>query len=376
MQRRDVMIAAALGPLAAGMARASVPGVTEDEILLGQSGVMTGPLGAPVKAMTAASLAAFKAVNEQGGVHGRRISLISLDDELNPKKAVENYTALMQDHKVFACYMGIGSPTTLAGAEVLKANGAVMVGGFGVADSVREKSAGTAFFVRTTAAREIEKVVDQLTTIGITRIACATIDNPGGAEVRDTLIRELQHKKLTPEATVGIKFDNSNVDDAARVLSNPKIQAVVMYLGGVTPGLLIKAVRQARGAAQFYGLSLCSSELTHQAAGEQARGTAFARAVPYPHAFTGPFMNQYRAVMEKAGIPVAYTSMEAFITASVMIQALQECGRDLTRAKLQSVIRKLKGSYGTFDFDFGRGQHTGSRYVELVQMTTEGKFMR
>jgi hypothetical protein len=56
------------------------------------------------------------------------------------------------------------------------------VGGFAVADSAREKVSSHAFFVRASAGREAEVLVRQLTTIGVTRIAVAYLDNPGGAE--------------------------------------------------------------------------------------------------------------------------------------------------------------------------------------------------
>jgi branched-chain amino acid transport system substrate-binding protein len=185
MQRRSLV--ASIAAFAAGLAQlapahAAEAGVSDSEILLGSSAVLSGPLGAQIKVVHNGAGLAFDALNEQGGVGGRKIKLVSLDDELKAEKAVENYGRLLNDHRVFAFFGCVGSGTTAAAAKLLQQSGAPSVGGYGVADTARERVAGSAYFVRASNAREAQALVEHLTTVGVSRIAIAHLDNPGGAE--------------------------------------------------------------------------------------------------------------------------------------------------------------------------------------------------
>ncbi|WP_260590762.1 ABC transporter substrate-binding protein [Variovorax sp. DXTD-1] len=106
-------------------------GVTDTEILLGSSAVLSGPLGSQIKVVLNGAALAFDAANEQGGVGGRKIELAALDDELKPEKALENYGKLLNDHRVFAFFGCVGPGTTSTPAKLLQQSGAPSVGGYG-----------------------------------------------------------------------------------------------------------------------------------------------------------------------------------------------------------------------------------------------------
>jgi branched-chain amino acid transport system substrate-binding protein len=89
------------------------PGVSDTEIKLGQ----TAPLSGPVSSMATTSLSAaayFNMVNERGGVHGRKIKLIALDDAYSPPKAVEGIRKLVESDKVFLIFAPFGTATNMA----------------------------------------------------------------------------------------------------------------------------------------------------------------------------------------------------------------------------------------------------------------------
>jgi branched-chain amino acid transport system substrate-binding protein len=128
MHRRNFLAASAaavagLGPLSSA-AFAAESGVSDTEIVLGHTGILSGPLGAPIKVVMAGAGLAFDAVNAQGGLSGRKIKLVSLDDELKPEKAVANYEKLLSEHRAFAFFGCVGSGTTAAAAKVLNQSGA------------------------------------------------------------------------------------------------------------------------------------------------------------------------------------------------------------------------------------------------------------
>src|SRR5918911_2606337 len=86
-------------------------GVTRDEILLGGTNALTGPVAAVCYAVSHGSIAHFQKVNEQGGIHGRKIQYQLLDDAYTAQRAVGNARRLIQQDQVFAIFGGCGTVT-------------------------------------------------------------------------------------------------------------------------------------------------------------------------------------------------------------------------------------------------------------------------
>ena len=89
------------------------PGVTDTEIKIGQTMPYSGPLSA-VGTIGRAELAYFDKINAEGGVNGRKIKLISLDDGYNPAKTVEQTRKLVEDEGVLLLFSSLGTPTNTA----------------------------------------------------------------------------------------------------------------------------------------------------------------------------------------------------------------------------------------------------------------------
>ena len=96
--RRQLLLAA-LGTAALAAAPA-VRAQARGELLLGQSAVLSGPLGKTITALNQGMQLALDQANATGGVHGQSLKLVSLDDELKPEKAIAHYKALAGDHRV------------------------------------------------------------------------------------------------------------------------------------------------------------------------------------------------------------------------------------------------------------------------------------
>ncbi len=376
-RRREALagIAAVVAAPWSGPASAA-DGVSDREVLLGQSAILSGVLGIPIRALLSGAQAAFDAVNAGGGIAGRQIRLISLDDELAPPKAVANYKKLLQTDRVFAMFACVGSGTTAAASEVLRATDAVAVGGYAVADSAREKAGDSAFFVRATTRREAESLVRQLTTIGIDRIAMAHLANPGGLEAFKLLEGAMAAYQIKPVASAGVEGDGSNLGNAARTLASANPQAVIMYLAGRLPADLMTAMRAAGSQPGFYGMSIVSGEVAAKVLGEKARGLAIAQVTPFPWRAISPEMQLYQRAVEQAKAGINYYTMEGWIDAQVVIEALRRCGKDLSRERFRTALKTMKTRVAGLDIDFTGAGNTGSRFVELVQVRADGTFIR
>ena len=91
----------------------SAPGVSDTEIKLGQTMPYSGPASA-YGAIGRTQSAYFQMLNEQGGINGRKVNLISLDDAYAPPRAVEQVRKLVEQEQVLALFQTLGTPTNSA----------------------------------------------------------------------------------------------------------------------------------------------------------------------------------------------------------------------------------------------------------------------
>jgi ABC-type branched-subunit amino acid transport system substrate-binding protein len=89
------------------------PGASDTEIKLGQTMPYSGPASA-YGAIGKAELAYFRMINEQGGINGRKVNLVSLDDAYSPPRAVEQVRKLVEEEQVLALFQTLGTPTNTA----------------------------------------------------------------------------------------------------------------------------------------------------------------------------------------------------------------------------------------------------------------------
>jgi branched-chain amino acid transport system substrate-binding protein len=114
--------AAAAFTASAGSSRAdNAPGITDTEIKIGQTMPYSGPASA-YGVIGRAGAAYFKMINEQGGINGRKINFISLDDAYSPPKTVEQVRRLVEDEKVAFLFNTLGTPPNLAIRQYLNDN--------------------------------------------------------------------------------------------------------------------------------------------------------------------------------------------------------------------------------------------------------------
>ena len=114
--------AAAAFAASAGSARAdNAPGVTDTEIKIGQTMPYSGPASA-YGVIGRTETAYFKMINEQGGVNGRKINLISLDDAYSPPKTVEQVRRLVEEEQVAFLFQTLGTAPNLAIRQYLNDN--------------------------------------------------------------------------------------------------------------------------------------------------------------------------------------------------------------------------------------------------------------
>ena len=380
MRRRNLIGAAATlaAPFLTSRAFSDEAGVSERDVLIGQSAVLSGPLGFAMKGFNFGAQLAFEQINAQGGVHGRKIRLVSLDDELRPDKTVLNYKKLLAEQRVLAFFGGVGSANVAAATPVLQESNAPLIGSYALSDSARAKAAGAAYFVRAGYGREAERHVQHLTSLGIERIAVAHLAVRGGEEVLEAVRTAIKAKDPSRDVVqaIPVKTDGSNAVDAGRAIAAGTAQAVIMFLSGPPVAEVIKTARELGANPLFYGMSSVAGEQVAGALGKRLQGLAISQVVPFPWNDADPTARRMAQLSTAAGASVSYYSFEGYINGLLMIEALRRAGRGVTRSTLHSTMRGLKERVGGMDLDFTAGGHTGSRFVEMVYVTADARFVR
>ena len=146
-------------------------GVTDTRIRVGQSAVFSGPAADFGNDYRAGITLYFDRVNKAGGVLGRKLELVSLDDGYDPKRTAENTRKLIDDEKVFALIGYVATGNLIAAMPIAEQAGTPMFAPLVGTTSFRTNFNKHLFHVRASYADETEAIVRQLVSLSVSKIA-------------------------------------------------------------------------------------------------------------------------------------------------------------------------------------------------------------
>ncbi|HNK06334.1 MAG TPA: ABC transporter substrate-binding protein, partial [Giesbergeria sp.] len=146
---------------------------------IGQTAALTGPLAFPFVEMNKGIAAAFKEVNDRGGIDGRPVEFFSLDDGGAPEKAAENTATLLKKDQVFTMFACGGTTSVMGALKVLAEAKVPLLAPATGSDALRPFNP-LVFHTRASYAQELAKIARQLSSTGFTKMAVGYFDNPFG----------------------------------------------------------------------------------------------------------------------------------------------------------------------------------------------------
>lgn len=347
-------------------------------IKLGQSLPLSGPLTELGTEYRDGALAYFKSVNGKGGVNGRKVELITLDDGYVVDKTVANAKKLLDEDGVFAFFGMFGSANYAALMPLINERSVPSVAPYTGSDGLRAQASPTTFWLRASYGDETEKIVDQLTTLGINRIAVFFQDDAFGKAGLAGVEAALSKRKLKVLATGAYDKTKNDVAEAVKAIGAAGPQAVVMISTYKPTATFVKQMRVAGKLPQFFALSVVGLKALSAELGPEAAGVAISQVMPFPDNSSAPVVREMRqlpaAMLPAAGI--TYTTLEGFIAAKVMTEALRRAGPQLSREKLVSALESMRDfDAGGFPVNYVGGSHLGSRFAEVTIVSKSGKLM-
>ena len=368
------MVALGAGPVAAQPATA--PGVSADRVLFGQSAAFNGPAAELGRGMRRGIEAAFKEANDAGGVHGRRLELLSLDDGYEPEGAIRNTRRLIEQEGVFALIGGVGTPTSRSAVPVAAEAGVPYVAPFTGAGFLREEP--HVINLRASYAQETEEMVARLTgDLGIERIAVVIQNDSFGRAGLAGVRAAFDRRGMNPVA-VGVYPRNTTAVKTALVdieLGRPE---AVIVVGAYQPvAALIAWTRRLGLDPVFMTLSFVGSNALAEELGPGGAGVYVTQVVPFPTGNRPKIAAAYRRALRThtAGAEPGFVSFEGYLAGRLAIEALERCGPEVDRERFIQALRNA----GVIDLDgfrlaFGDDDNQGSDAVFLTVIDGQGRY--
>lgn len=349
--------------------------VVGNTITLGFSGPFTGPLGELGKEYVSGANLYFDEINRNGGVHGRRIELLALDDGYKPDQTEINVKELIENRKVFALYGVLGTPQNMRAIPLANAARIPLFAPYTGADALRDPLSPYVFHIRASYAREIEAMIEHLISLGVTSIGVVHLPNAfGQAGVTAAESALAKHGRppltlVTPLATSG-----ENAAQVAQLVAKANPAALIIAVAGDNTAKLIHALSANETKPMIFGLSVLGSRQLVDAVGAEAHGVVQSQVVPSPFKIDRPVVREYRKLAKDKGVTLSYTNLESYITAKIFTEALKRAGKDLTRERLMAALETLNDwDVGGLTVTYSPTDHVALDFVDL-SIISHGRF--
>lgn len=352
---------------------AADPGVTDTEVKIGASTSLTGPIAVWGNRMSRIGPTAyFNHINEQGGVNGRKINLVLLDDAYEPARSVANHKRLIESDKVFALLLSMGTPTVSASIQTIidskvplfsPATGAHKWG-YDLRPWVFQ--AGADYWHM--SAVMVDYVLKEK---GLKKWGIFYQDDDYGKEVLTGTTIQLKQHGLKPVATETYK--RGSIDVSGQVAKLRAAGVDIVMLGTVyREGAPFLREKEKMGwNVQTVGIAPTATQTFVDLCGSSGLGHLNTFSNPSPES-DRPGVVEFRAIMKKY-FPDEKLSEEAlygFIATKTFTAGLKAAGRDLTRASLIKGLESLKDyDNGITDLiTYGPEDHQGvtASYISVI----------
>lgn len=363
---------AVFGALPAGAQTAA----GKNDILIGRSTALSGGMAPFLAPIHEGQEAAIEDANAKGGIGGRKIRIVSLDDGFDPRRTLENARQLNEKDAVVALLGVSGTSQVMTLLPYLAEARLPLIGVYTGSPAVRAQQHPYLFTTRASYADELVKIVRNLVAVQSARIAVVYENNDFGK-----LLLPLVEKTITAEGASlagshALAPTGEDATTAAKTLAAQKPQAVLLVAAGPPVVAYVKANRAHLGVP-VYTLSLGAGSAVLKALGEDARGLAVARTGPSPTKPTIQLTRDFQASMKRHGKPADYDRYTGYMDARVLIEGLRAAGPGVTRASLVQAMEGLGTlDLGGYTYQFSPQNHHGSNFVDIAVVGSGGVYLQ
>jgi branched-chain amino acid transport system substrate-binding protein len=351
-------------------------GVSSDKVVIGRVAGLTGPVAGSVREQVLGAQIYFKAVNDKGGIAGRRIELRSEDDGFDPKRTPDAMRKLIQQG-VLALFMVRGTGNTESILPLLDREGLPLVAPTTGASSLHQPVRRWVFNVRAPYQMEVAAAVRHLTTLGVSRLAMFHVDDAFGADALAAFTKALAEQGHQAALVQSYKRPAGDISNEVKRFVQAGPGAVFLIGSAKETANFIGMFRAAGGVSQLITLSNNAAQAFYDELGKVGSGVIITQVVPDSGRFSMALAQEYRRLAKEQGQAFSDAGMEGFMAAKVLVEGLRRAGNDPTREKLRSALESIRDfDIGGIAISYGANDHTGSQFVETSIISAGGRLIR
>lgn len=363
---RVSMVTALLAAMAAMATGANAQdGLSKTTVTLGQSVAMTGPAAVLALPFAQGARLYFERVNAAGGIHGRKIELITADDAGNPETTLANTKKLL-DQRVFSLFGYYGSPQVTAVNPLLKDSDLLLFGPMAGADELRGSLYPNVYSVRPGYSEEAIVITRHAETLGMRKLAILHAKDPESLAALDSAERTMTGMG----ANMLLKAPLEGTDKVLAV----KAESVLLISAPKGAAIAIRDLRSKGYKGPIYGFSNTGESLLADQLGAAGSGVVVVRVTPKSDNAKSSLVRELQAEAAAAKLGKSNVYMlEGYIAAWAYTEALRKAGKEPTRVKLRKALDTMQEmDLGGFRIHFD-GDRVGSKLVELSLIDSQGR---
>jgi len=351
------------------------PGVTDEEILIGNIQDLSGPIKELGLLIPAGSQMYFDYINEQGGVNGRKIRMITEDHGYNPQKSVTAAKKLVEKDQVFCLYNVIGTSPVEAIRPILEESGIPLIAPATNSSTMSDMSRqGAKYIFHTDAGYDLQtKILINyiLSKNPDAKIGFAYQDDDYGENALQGAAEAEEMNGITVQKE---SFQRGATDFVGQTSNFMKGGCTDVIIGGIVrePVTIMKTAQAMNYKPNFYGLGPTTDKRVGLLAGDAGEDFITAYWAFHPES-NNPGPKLYRELCDKNNVPDKMRGLYhyyGFATALVLVEGIKRAGKNLNRERLINALENLKNwDSGVFPpITFSRNDHAGVESVMLLQL--------
>jgi len=340
-------------------------------LVLGQSAVLSGPAKNLGLEMRAGLLAAFSLINDNGGIKGREVVLLSRDDGYEPDKAVRNTKELITDDKVFALIGAVGTPTAKAVVPIINEAKIPFFGPFTGAEILRSPFQPYIINVRASYYEEMEKLASYLIDgKKVRRISCFYQNDSYGYDGLRGIEIALAKRGMKLVSQGSYERNTVAVMGALQDIYEAKPEVVVLVGAyAACAEFIMLSKNKVGGDITFCNISFVGTESLRGVLGGYGRDVVVSQVVPSPSDTDIELIGEYKGAMAKYqhDSPISFTSLEGYIGGKLFGAIARAVQGELTRERFIATMEKVgRFDLGGLILQFGPQDHQGMDAVYLT----------
>ena len=326
--------------------------------LLAQSLPMKGTSGHIGERFALGIDTVLRELNDRGGIAGRPVKVWRIDDGYEPENTLRNTRLFAAEPDVLALFGFFGTPTSKAALPIAKTAGLTLVAPLTGASALREQGQTGVLHFRASYAEEARRIVDYLVNDGFVRIAVAYQNDAYGKDVLASTVEALKKHNLSAVSTAALPRNSIETTQAADTIIKSKPDALIVISLSKTMASLVNNLHRNGNRPQLMTISPTGTKALFRDLPQAAAfGVGVTQVVPFPwdarHPDVASYQRLLRQQQQDGEVDFDFYSLEGFMAAQWLVEAMESIAPDVTRDRLVDELRRTTpGLHRSIDLVF------------------------